>query len=652
MEAMKGEQWSQLVRKEQSLTRDAVQSVAPLVKVIENEFIDHAKKEKNHRFSYYNYQIRAANTLHYEWSYDLSESIHGCADLDATSEGIWYVEDVGEGAEVYKLKHNRKGSNSWIYDTPVGPFVAVLDDRVYSIESQHDLWYCRLISLDAATGKDRRIIFEMEDPRWNLALIKGQNKCLFMLGNNAGQQRLWCLNGSFNEIGMDYESFLPVGFHTNKLHFFGRRAGSKKFEAIGSELPHPKEDNSPEYYSLLHKIYVTRSYGKRTIHYKDGQERIVIGEVKPNLFLDWIGSSQAKDLEIHESGGAFHWAKSKDGTRVPYVLIGWNGKKIHGLLVIGYGAYGLPTKLDIHRWQPLLRRGFAICFALVRGGGDHDDAWAEAARRDNKVKSVEDFESVIKSASHTTYIPAERVAIYGRSAGGYLVGSTLSRNADGTLFGCLYTEVPYLDVLRTTSNPKLPLTQLEYNEFGDPIHRKKDAAALLRLSPIETIPEGGAPSIFVLCRTGLNDKEVFAYESVKWITKLKEYQGVLGKPKLLAIAEGEGHFVSGRSLIRERAEDLALLISELARSFPESHIKKSKHRIYKMVLSRKNRKNSLKNRKDRKNVSVSRKDRKNVSVSRKNRKDRKDRKESRKNRKDRKDRKNRKESRKNRKANM
>jgi oligopeptidase B len=271
----------------------------------------------------------------------------------------------------------------------------------------------------------------------------------------------------------------------------------------------------------------------------------------------------------------------------------------------------------------------------VRGGGDHDDAWAEAARRDHKVKSVEDFEAVIQSAQKKTDVNPENTIIYGRSAGGYLVGATLARNATGNLFRTLYTEVPYLDVLSTASNPRLPLTQLEYEEFGDPLHKEKNALALLRLSPVNTIPESGAPSIFVLCRIGLNDKEVFAYESVKWITRLRENEG---KPKLLAINQDEGHFVYGRSSFRQRAEDLALLLSNVARRFSRDQTKKSKHRIYKMALSRRNRKNNVMSRKNRKNNmmggrknNMSRKN--NMMGGRKSRKNRKNRKGSRKNRK-------------------
>lgn len=619
MEPMKGKRWLDLVDEEQARFSAALVPHKPLIARLEEELL--RQNTKHESFTYHDFEIKETNTLHYEFGNK------GCADLDALGSSIWYVEDDGKGAETYILKHG-----SWSYKEPVGPFVAVLDNRVYVLESKHDLWYYRLVSLDANTGKDRHVLFEMKDPQWNLALIKGQNKCLFLLGNNAGKQRLWFIkDGRLVEVGQQYQSFVPVGFLDDTCCFFGLRANTKQYDAIGLDHDLKLQDQIPEYYSLRDKIFVTRSYGERTVHYSDGKKRTVLGSVKPNLFLDWQGRS---DLKIHECGGTRHFVKSKDGTNVPYVIIKGN-RPTQGLIVIGYGAYGLPTHLTTERWLPLLRRGYTLCYALVRGGGDHDDAWAEAARRDHKVKSVEDFEAVIQSAQTKTGVKPENTVIYGRSAGGYLVGATLSRNATGNLFSSLYTEVPYLDVLSTASNRRLPLTQLEYEEFGDPLHKAKDAAALLRLSPVNTIPESGAPAIFVLCRIGLNDKEVFAYESVKWITRLRENEG---KPKLLAINEGEGHFVYGRSSFRQRAEDLALLFVASRRN-SGLQTKKSKHRIYKMALSRRNRKNNVVSRKNRKNNmmggrknNMSRKN--NMMGGRKNRKgSRKNRKGSRKNRK-------------------
>jgi oligopeptidase B len=197
---------------------------------------------------------------------------------------------------------------------------------------------------------------------------------------------------------------------------------------------------------------------------------------------------------------------------------------------------------------------------MVRGGGDDTMAWADAARTWKREASIEDFESVISTAQKQLDLTASHTAIYGRSAGGILVGATAARQIQTRLFKALYAEVPYLDLLRTTTNPTLPLTKLEYDEFGNPARRIEDLVSLAKVSPLNQIPEIGFPKLFALMRTGQNDNEVYAYEPVKWILRSRG-KNTSDSTKLLAIEPNEGHFVSGASGLRNRAVDLCLLLA-------------------------------------------------------------------------------------------
>ena len=226
--------------------------------------------------------------------------------------------------------------------------------------------------------------------------------------------------------------------------------------------------------------------------------------------------------------------------------------------MVGYGAYGMSTQLNTARWYPLIMRGWTVVFALVRGGGDHSMAWADAARTWRRESALDDFEDVIRDAQAFTGIGPKKTVVYGRSAGGILIGS-LAAKYGTRLFGTVYGEVPYLDVLRTTTNPSLPLTELEYEEFGNPTEKLVDLATLSRISPVDRIPERGLPGLRVLLRTGENDMEVLPYEPVKWITRARS--GRDDKDKLLAYSENEGHFVGGSSVLEERAMDLAILLA-------------------------------------------------------------------------------------------
>ena len=189
------------------------------------------------------------------------------------------------------------------------------------------------------------------------------------------------------------------------------------------------------------------------------------------------------------------------------------------------------------------------------------DSWAHEGRTFKKFNSVYDTEAVIRKSQELTNLEAENTCIYGRSAGGYTVGSLVSRHPDGDLFGAAYMVVPYVDVLRTTTNPELPLTVLEYDEFGNPEGNLLDLEALLQLSPVDTLPEKGAPSIFLVCRTSTNDMEVLPYESVKWILKSRGFptQTDFSEEKYLFITSGQGHFVRGSLAIQQNMEDFLLL---------------------------------------------------------------------------------------------
>ena len=117
----------------------------------------------------------------------------------------------------------------------------------------------------------------------------------------------------------------------------------------------------------------------------------------------------------------------------------------------------------------------------------------------------------------------------------------------------VYTEVPYVDILRTTTNPKLPLTQLEYNEFGNPTNSIYEFQELLKLSPVDSISK--PPDIFILVRTSENDSEVYTYESLKWISALRG-KNKNDVRKLVYISENEGHSLSSTVNL---AEDFILL---------------------------------------------------------------------------------------------
>jgi len=283
-----------------------------------------------------------------------------------------------------------------------------------------------------------------------------------------------------------------------------------------------------------------------------------------------------------------HFVKSADGTDVPFYMVGpASASSAKGLFIAAYSAYGIPSSFSTARWVPLLAAGWTICFPLYRGGGDHTPEWEDDGRLRGRLRVLEDAEAVVKEARRICDIPASRTVLYGRSAGGLWVGGLCSRYPNGDLFGGAYMEVPYLDVLRTTTNHNLPLTFLETDEFGLPAMRLSDFEGMMQWSPMETLPKG--LNISQIVRTGLNDSQVFAYESAKWIVRSGLSQASGQSPRqLLAIQGGQGHFVNGSVGLQQQAEDIAVLMSLI----------KNRSNQYKMANRKNMRKGTRKNRKN------------------------------------------------------
>jgi oligopeptidase B len=236
--------------------------------------------------------------------------------------------------------------------------------------------------------------------------------------------------------------------------------------------------------------------------------------------------------------------------------------KPKAILCYVYSAYGMSTIVGWphNGWGPLLRRGFAIIYCYARGGGDNDFVWIEAGQREKHIRTIEDFEATIRAAQKLVHVGPDKTIIFGRSAGGMMVGATTARHPDGDLMGATFTEVPFVDVLRTSTNPKLPLTTSGISEYGNIEGSPVNFQAALELSPIDTLPPDGAPGVFVLSRTGLRDLQVMPFEPVKFIERLRGSRQTEPQNKFLGVEEEETHSYSSKAFAKTRGQDLAILL--------------------------------------------------------------------------------------------
>ena len=257
-------------------------------------------------------------------------------------------------------------------------------------------------------------------------------------------------------------------------------------------------------------------------------------------------------------------APARDGVRVPVSLVRRGNTPVDGtapLYLYGYGAYGyaIPPSFSTTRLS-LLDRGFIAAIAHIRGGDDLGYHWYEAGKLTRRTNTFNDFVDVARHLVAAGYGSKGRIAIAGGSAGGELMGAVVNQAPE--LWGAVAAHVPFVDVLNTMLDTSLPLTPIEWPEWGNPI---EDAAAfeLIRsYSPYDQLQPGAYPPMLVTA--GLNDPRVTYWEPAKYVAKLRTLK-TDNNPLLLKTNMGAGHGgKSGRfDALREVAEEYAFILAAL-----------------------------------------------------------------------------------------
>ncbi|XP_027151689.1 uncharacterized protein LOC113751765 isoform X2 [Coffea eugenioides] len=205
---------------------------------------------------------------------------------------------------------------------------------------------------------------------------------------------------------------------------------------------------------------------------------------------------------------------SHDGIRVPLTIL--YSKELHrkgkspGLLH-GYGAYGeLLDKSWCADRLSLLDRGWVIAFADVRGGAGADSSWHSSGSGLHKLNSICDFVSCGEYLINEGYIHKQQLSAVAHSAGCFLVGAAM--NMHPNLFRAAILKVPFLDVCNTLLDTDLPLTVLDYEEFGNP-QIESHFHNILKVSPYDNIRQGFCYPA-VLLKSSFNDSRCLCIQGL------------------------------------------------------------------------------------------------------------------------------------------
>ena len=252
----------------------------------------------------------------------------------------------------------------------------------------------------------------------------------------------------------------------------------------------------------------------------------------PNTTFRYHMTTKEKRLVKQHSRAILHpfnkyvvdrkWVTTKDGKKIPLTLIShkWRAKKKGDnfkVYLTSYGAYGSGQSLaggpTAHH---LVDAGYVYAIAHIRGGDDMGREWYEDGKLLHKKNTFSDFIACAEYLIAEGYAKKGSIVAEGGSAGGLLMGAVV--NARPELFKTVILNVPFVDVINTMLDEKLPLTVGEFEEWGNP-KKKKYYQYIKSYSPYDNIKPQEYPNLLFF--TGLNDTRVGYWEPAKMVAKLR-----------------------------------------------------------------------------------------------------------------------------------
>ncbi|MCC6342742.1 MAG: S9 family peptidase [Bryobacterales bacterium] len=531
--------------------------------------------------------------------------------LDVSGEEIYVtrVKDLETGVLLPDRLENTYYGLEWTNDGRNLIYVA-LDEA----KRPYQAWLHRL----GQAAQSGRLLYEEPDERFHLTLHKSRSKrFLFLDLDSAGTSEVWYAEASGARLEPRLFAARRHNIEYDIAHqgdnFLVRTTeGGRNFRVLTTPISDPLPENWKEKIAHRedvlvesvdaferHLVITERENGLRRLRIEnlDGDTHFVQmpetvytlspGEnpeyetstlrfhytslVTPMTAYDYHMDTRERKLVKQEPvRGGYNpslyetvrvFAPSPDGVKVPVSMVYRKDLRRddgNPTLLYGYGSYGISIDPAFSSSRlSLLDRGYIYAIAHIRGGEDLGKRWHDDGKLLKKWNTFDDFIAAAEFLIAAKYASPRKLAITGGSAGGMLMGVVINRKPE--LFRAVIAKVPFVDVLNTATDPSLPLTVIEYDEWGN--SNQRDFWEYIRgYSPYDNVSRQAYPNMLVTA--GLNDPRVSYWEPAKWVAKLRalktDHNLLLLKTNMDA---GHGGASGRYERIRETALDYAFLLT-------------------------------------------------------------------------------------------
>ena len=226
------------------------------------------------------------------------------------------------------------------------------------------------------------------------------------------------------------------------------------------------------------------------------------------------------DFQIKNYTSKRIWVDSRDGKKIPVSILYKKNIEISSqtpLLLYGYGSYGSTIDPSFSsNILSLVDRGFIYSIAHIRGSEYLGRSWYDDGKMLNKKNTFFDFIDVSNYLISQNYTSSKHLYAYGGSAGGLLMGFVVNEAPE--IYNGVIAAVPFVDVITTMLDESIPLTTGEFDEWGNPKH-KRYYNYIKSYSPYDNIKKQTYPNLLVT--SGLYDSQVQYWEPAKWVARLR-----------------------------------------------------------------------------------------------------------------------------------
>ncbi|MGG0670576.1 S9 family peptidase [Lederbergia citrisecunda] len=470
---------------------------------------------------------------------------------------------IGSDVESDKLVFEEKDETFTLYvsKSQSGKFIFVHSMSKTTSEVQLLDADSALSPLQLVDGRRDGILYDVEHWENDLLILTNEDALNFQLFRSP----LDNLKSRKNVIEYDEEHYLQAMYpFRDKLLLAGRKNGLTQIWVMQDDKLEPIEWDEP-----LYTVSVLSDQDYEAAEVLLQYESLLTP--KTTYGLDLLTGEKHR-LQVAPVSGEYDrtdyrqeqlWATSEDGVNVPMTAVYLEGALDNGpapLILYGYGSYGANSDPHFDPYRlPLLDKGVVFVTAQVRGGSEMGRSWYEDGKMQHKRNTFTDFIAAAKHLIDEGYTSSSKMAARGGSAGGLLVGAVA--NMAGELFEVVVPAVPFVDVVTTMLDTTIPLTTLEWDEWGNPQDRE-DYFYMKSYSPYDNVEAKDYPHLFIT--TGLNDPRVGYWEPAKWVARLRALKtddNVL----VMKTNMGAGHFGKlGRfNHLKEAAECYAFILDRL-----------------------------------------------------------------------------------------